>query len=138
MSGNRFFVDTNIWLYALIEGDDEQKRSSCKAVIQSSGSLIVSAQVISEVCVNLLKKANQTEVFVKDLINSFYLKYEVVSLAENHFLKASDLRLKYSFSYWDSLIVAAAIESSCPILYSEDMQNGLVVEDRLTIINPMS
>jgi len=46
------------------------------------------------------------------------------------------LREKYKYSYWDSLILASALESSCSIIYSEDMQHGQVIEDNLKIINP--
>ena len=45
---------------------------------------------------------------------------------------------KYSLSYWDSMIVAAALEASCTVLYSEDMQNGLLVDQRLRIMNPLT
>jgi len=62
----------------------------------------------------------------------------VVSLGENILLKASDLRNRYSLSYWDSMIVAAALEASCSVLYSEDMQSGLLVDQSLKIINPLS
>ena len=45
---------------------------------------------------------------------------------------------KYSYSYWDSLIIASALESNCSILYTEDMQDGQIIEDRLRIMNPFS
>jgi len=41
-----------------------------------------------------------------------------------------------NFEYYDSLIVATALENECNILHSEDIQDGLVVEQRLAIINP--
>jgi predicted nucleic acid-binding protein len=49
---------------------------------------------------------------------------------------ASRLRDSYSFSYWDSLIVAAALDAGCTTLFSEDMQHGQKIESGLTIINP--
>jgi predicted nucleic acid-binding protein len=52
-------------------------------------------------------------------------------------LKASELRGGYSLSYWDSLIVANALNADCAILYSEDMQDGLQVEQSLTVVNPV-
>jgi len=51
-------------------------------------------------------------------------------------LKASDLRSRYSFSFWDGLILASALFADAEILYSEDMQNGLTVENKLKIVNP--
>ena len=51
-------------------------------------------------------------------------------------LKASALREQHAFSFWDSLIVASALATNATVLYSEDMQDGLVVEKRLRIVNP--
>jgi predicted nucleic acid-binding protein len=50
----------------------------------------------------------------------------------------SGLRLaeRYGFSIYDSFIVAAALAADCDTLWSEDMQNGMVVDDRLRIVNP--
>ncbi len=47
-----------------------------------------------------------------------------------------DIKKRYRFSYWDSLIIASALENNCSILYSEDMQHSQVIEDNLKIINP--
>ena len=85
----------------------------------------------------MLKKAGQNEAFIRELVSSFYSKYAVVSLDENVLLKASDLRSRYSLSFWDSMIVAAAVEASCAVLYSEDMQDGLLVDQSLRIVNPL-
>lgn len=49
---------------------------------------------------------------------------------------ACKLRQKYNFSYWDSLIISCVLVSSVDVIYSEDMQHGLVIEEKLTIINP--
>jgi predicted nucleic acid-binding protein len=49
---------------------------------------------------------------------------------------ALDIRERYSFSWYDSLIVAAALEANCDTLYSEDMQNSQVINGRLSIVNP--
>jgi predicted nucleic acid-binding protein len=46
------------------------------------------------------------------------------------------LKEKYRYSWWDSLILASALESECALVYSEDMQDGQLIEDRLTIKNP--
>ena len=43
---------------------------------------------------------------------------------------------KYRYSYWDSVIIASALDSECSILYSEDMQHGQVIDKDLIILNP--
>lgn len=47
-----------------------------------------------------------------------------------------DLRNKYNYSCWDSLILSSAIENDCAILYSEDMHNSHNIENSLKITNP--
>ena len=130
-----YFVDTNIWLYALIVNDDAQKHQIAAEIVQG-GNVVVSTQVINETCVNLLRKANLSETQLYDLIVSFYAKYDVVATEAQVLLRASQLRAQYSLSFWDSLVVAGAIESGCNVLYTEDMQDGLTVEGQLTIVNP--
>jgi len=73
------FVDTNVWLYALIESEDKAKRKTARALILQSVP-VVSTQVINEVCVNLLKKTTISEEGISQLIESFYAKYPVVEI----------------------------------------------------------
>ena len=86
------FIDTNVWLYAFIEGDDRQKSTRAKLLIEVSRAVIVNTQVINEVCVNLIRKAQFSEQQVQQLIESFYAKYSVVELNKLLLLKASALR----------------------------------------------
>ena len=50
---------------------------------------------------------------------------------------ASELREAHKLSYWDSLIVAVALEQECTLLYSEDLQHGQVFRDALKVVNPL-
>lgn len=131
------FVDTNVWLYAFIESDDAAKSARASGLIQQ-GNIRLSTQVVNEVCVNLLKKAKFSEDALRQLIDAFYTKYDVFDLQRSTFLTASDLRDGFSLSYWDSVIVASALETGAGILYSEDMQDGLLVNNQLRIVNPFS
>lgn len=49
---------------------------------------------------------------------------------------ALHLAQAYRYSYYDSLILAASLEKTCHVLYSEDMQHQQVIEQQLTIVNP--
>lgn len=132
-----FFVDTNVWLYAFIQTQDRDKTSIAKTTIQS-GEIVISSQVINEVCVNLIKKARFDEASIRNLIDSFYNKYRVAGINKATVIKASELRDRHQFSYWDSLIVACALTEGATVIYSEDMHSGLSVENRLQIINPFT
>ena len=133
----RCFVDTNIWLYAFIEGEDRQKTMYAKALLETNRAVVVSTQVINEVCVNLLKKAQFSEQQIQQLIEAFYAKYVVVEVSKAIVLKAPALREQYVLSFWDSTIVSSALSAEAAVLYSEDMQDGLMVENRMRIINPL-
>ncbi|MGK7873939.1 MAG: PIN domain-containing protein [Xenococcaceae cyanobacterium] len=132
------FIDSNLWFYALATNSDgDSKCETAKALIKRQG-IVVSTQVINEVCVNLLRKSSINEQQIKDLILSFYQRYRVVSFNGDILLEASDLRSRYLFSFWDSLIVASALYAGVKILYSEDMRDGLIVSEKLQIINPFT
>jgi predicted nucleic acid-binding protein len=131
------FIDSNIWFYAFNRKQDAAKHQLAKHLV-SVGNLWISTQVINEVCKNLIQKAEFDEVRIARLIASFYKRYRVITLSEEVLLQASGLRSHYQFSYWDSLIVASALISRVNILYSEDMQDGISIENQLTIMNPFN
>lgn len=132
----RLFIDTNIWLYALIPNADDSKHVLATEFVLRLKRPLINSQVIREASSNLLKKAGIAEVKLRAIIQDWYRACEVYpSNAAQHVL-ASELRQQYAFSYWDSLIVAAALDAGCTTLFSEDMQHGQTIDDRLTIINP--
>ena len=130
------FIDSNIWLYALLVGQDQEKSQIAKDLTLAEPRLI-SVQVISEVCVNLIRKDRYSEESICKLLSSFVSSHILVEMGEDVLLEASRVRsLGHSFSYWDSLIVATALLGNAETLYSEDMQHGFVVDSRLKIVNP--
>ena len=136
MSDNKCcFIDTNIWLYAFLETQDSEKSIIAKSVIREK-EITISTQIINEVCVNLIKKVRFPEKQIQDLIVSFYQKYTVVEISKDILLKASELRQQSRFSFWDSIIIASALYSDTDVLYSEDMQAAIIVENKLKIVNP--
>ncbi len=131
------FIDTNIWLYAFIEGEEPEKTHKAKQIIDTTHDIVLSTQVVNEMAVNLLRNADVTEEQLRELITDLYKNYLVVELNQRIQLKASELREQHHFSFWDSTIVANALFSEAKILYSEDMQDGCVVEEKLIIRNPL-
>lgn len=135
------FIDTNVWLYRLfndqrIEPNERERKRKIATEITQKSNLVISTQVINELSVNLLKKANFQEEEVKQVIQSLYNRCQVISFDLILLESASNLRLHYQFSFWDSLIIASALSVHAEILYSEDMQDGLIIMNKLTIINP--
>jgi predicted nucleic acid-binding protein len=130
------FIDANIWLYSLLDTGEAEKTEAAQALIKLSEA-IISTQVINEVCANLVKKAKMPEEEIRKFIEGIYAKHRVVELDMRVFLVASELREEYSLSFWDSLIVSAAFLSGAEIIYSEDMQDGLLIRETVQIINPL-
>lgn len=129
------FIDTNVWLYAFIEADNPTKSATARQLIQQVEP-VISVQVINEVSINLLKKANFSEEQLRQLIESFYEKYRVIDYIPELLVRASHLRQHYSLSFWDSTIVAAALQARVSVLYSEDMHHTLLVDNQVQIVNP--
>ena len=133
---DKFFIDSNIFLYAF---SDKMlaKQVIAKNIILSDTS-IISVQVINEVSNNLLKKLQFLENEITSFIESCYERYSVINFTQEIFIVASELRIKHQFSYYDSIIVSAALINQCQVLYTEDMQHGKIIEKTLKITNPFS
>ncbi|MGB9754384.1 MAG: hypothetical protein C0183_11215 [Roseiflexus castenholzii] len=76
------FIDANIWLYAFSETDEATKSARARTLILVNKP-VVSTQVINEVCVNLLRRANFTEEQISQLVESFYEKCRVIELTKS-------------------------------------------------------
>ena len=120
---NRIFVDTNIFVYAYTNNSVE-KHEAAKRILQTSDDhYIISTQVLNEFYVTLSKykvEHDKITTTVSEIIKSCEVqpvKLETVNIA-------LAVKKRYDFSYWDSLILAAALENSCSSVYSEDMSDG--------------
>ncbi|MFP5273343.1 PIN domain-containing protein [Coleofasciculus sp.] len=137
------FIDSNIWLYRFLidpKVDPQQYESKRLMAISLTqpvdGSLVISTQVITETCAVLKRKTNIIDQDILELVEEFEAQCEIVNLTTAEIKKACLLRSNYYFYYWDSLIIATALKSQAKVLYSEDMQHGLLIGDSLTILNP--
>lgn len=131
---NNAFLDSNIVLYAL--DIDITKREIAWNLL--FGMPCIYLQVLNE-CSNVLNRkrqwsAEEVAITLGDLL--VFVRVEPTDVATVR--SAWKLQTRYRFSYFDSLIISAALASGCSTLYSEDMQHGQVIEGRLTIINPFS
>lgn len=125
------FLDTNILLYLLDEGP---KAEIAEGLI-SRGAMI-SVQVLNEALVNCLRKAGLSWQEAGAFLDGVSSLCPVVALTPATHAIGRALGERYGFSVYDAMIVAAALQNHCTTLYTEDMQDGLVVEDRLTLVNP--
>ena len=134
---DKYFCDTNIWVYAYCDPNTESfKTEISEKLITSDYKLIISNQVLSEFSNVFLRKYKQTEETVKVLVKSIVNNSEIILTNENTIFLALDLKKKYNVSFYDSLIISSALSSGCSVLYSEDMHHGLIIKEKLQIINP--
>jgi predicted nucleic acid-binding protein len=138
---DRFFLDTNILVYA-IDPEEPIKHATAKHLVNwgfQSGLAVISYQVVQEWFNFSLNRAKQKlsnrEAAV--LFHRVWGPLWKVNSSSVLIESALSLRQDFNFSWYDSLIVAAALEANCRTLYSEDLQHGLRIGD-LTIQNPFN
>ena len=133
------FIDTNLFIYQ-IETEDVAKAASVQRQVRKgieAGNACISFQVVQECLNTIVRKAEisltekQAEQYLIDSLSPLLRIYPTVSFYRH----GLEIQNRYQFSFYDSLIVAAALEAGCKTLYSEDLQHGQKIE-QLTIQNP--
>jgi predicted nucleic acid-binding protein len=134
---DKVFLDTNIIIYAYSK-TDRTKQEIAKQLIMNNNT-IISTQVLQEISNTLRRKLKMDYDMIKSLLEECIQNTNqlAVNNQETIFLSC-DIAKYYGFSFYDSLIIAAALENGCTILYSEDLQHNQIIEQRLRIINPFS
>ncbi len=136
---DKYFVDTNIFVYTF-DKQNKQKRQKANelvktAVLEHRGC--ISSQVIQEF-INVATRKFDTPMSIADCQK--YLKNILSPLCSvfaslDLYYKALDVMERWQYSFYNSLIIAAALQAECKILYSEDLQHNQKIQD-MTIINP--
>jgi len=137
---DKVFLDTNIIVYAHDRSSGE-KNAVAKEIMDylwESKKGVISVQVLQEFFVCVTKKIiNPLQIKNARMILEYLSTWEVVVNDKHITLNAIDLQEKYRFSFWDSLIVQAAIQSQATILFSEDLPDGQVIMGT-KILNPFT
>ena len=124
---DRYFVDTNILMYAHDTAAGE-KHARAKALVEDlweSRSGVVSTQVLQELAVNLRRKAKKPldAKATRDIVSD-YLAWQVVVNGGDSILEALGLETRYQVSFRDALVIQAADAAGAEILYSEALSDG--------------
>ena len=136
---DKYFVDTNILMYAHDSGGGE-KHDRAKGLVQElweNRSGVVSTQVLQELAVNLRKKAKKPldGRTTRDVVSD-YLTWQVVVNGGDSILEALDIEARYRVSFWDALIIQAAHAAGAAVLYSEDLSNDQSY-GHVQVVNPL-
>lgn len=128
----RPFLDSNILLYLL---SGEPRKADRAHELAAEGG-VISVQVLNEFAHVALRKFKAPWPVIHEHLTAFRALFDVMPLTiESHELGIS-LSRTARFSLFDGQIIASALIAGCDTLYSEDLQDGQVIEDRLTIRNP--
>ncbi|MDM8536363.1 PIN domain-containing protein [Desulfobacterales bacterium HSG17] len=131
---DKTFLDTNILVYFV--SDNFRKKNIANEVLSANEEIVISSQVINEFVAVTIRKHILSFPDAVNYANEF-MDIFWFSVITRHTIKLSfDIRQRYGFSTWDSLIIASALENDCSVLFSEDMQDGQVIENKLKIVNP--
>lgn len=137
MSGKTFF-DTNVLVYAFDDyaPDKQAKARELLRGYGSSGELVLSTQVLQEFYVVVTAKLKKSiSLKVAEEIVCDLASFPLVQINKGLIIRAMQRHQQQMLSFWDSLIIEAALHAQCNILLTEDMQDGFQVES-LTIQNP--
>ena len=129
---DKAFLDTNVVVYAFT---DDPRSARAEALLAAGGDL--SVQVLNEFANVARRKLGMdwSEVAAAlQAVRTLARTIHPIDLGTH--TSALALAPRYGLSFYDALIAASALKARCAVLYSEDMQDGLVIDDRLRIVSP--
>ena len=133
------FIDTNLFIYQL-EALDERKSAAADRIIRKgieTHDACISFQVVQECLNTALRKAEipldreQTRAYLEKVLVPLWRVSPSLAL----YNRALDVQARYRYGFYDSLIIAAALDADCRRVYSEDLQDGQRIES-LVVENP--
>lgn len=128
------FLDSNVLLY--FASDDAAKADRAVALIEEGGT--ISVQVLNEMASVMRRKFGYGWDEVGSVLAIVRRALDVVPVLLETHERGLALAQRHRLGLFDAMIVAAALETGCDTLWSEDMQEGLVIDGRLTVRNPFS
>lgn len=132
MPGKAFF-DTNVLIYAVAENDPRSPRA--EALLASGG--VVGVQVLNEFVSVARRKLRMPWTDVIETLHAIrVLCPSAVPVTISTHETALMVAEKHGFEIYDALVIATALQAGCATLYSEDLQDGQVIDRKLTIRNP--
>jgi len=138
----RALVDTNIVVYAY-DLDDPSKHDVAQNLLEqlsSQGRLVFSTQVFNEFCSVMMRPSRKKKLSPAELaviLHELAATGEVVPITPTMTFRALDAMPRHSLSFWDALIWSAAAENGVAMIYTEDFQDGRVIEG-VRFVNPFA
>jgi len=131
---DKAFLDSNILIY--LYSEDELEKQNIVNSIFDKFECVISTQTLNEFCNVCLKKLKKNVSEIIESLNEIKGSCRLEFVDDLVMERALLLHEKYSYSYFDSLMLSSALKYNCAIIYSEDMQHEQLIESSLKIINP--
>jgi predicted nucleic acid-binding protein len=132
----RSFFDTNVLVYADDKAAPSKQRRALDLVAghRRARTGVVSMQVLQEYFVTVTKKLRVEPGIARRKVE-LLAEFDVAVPEVADILAAIDLHRLHGFSFWDALVLRAAKQAGCSVLFSEDMQDAREI-DGLQVVNP--
>lgn len=126
------FFDTNVLIY--IASGDSVKADQAEAIIGNGGA--ISVQVMNELANVARRKMRMSWQDTHSLLSLLRGLLTVHPVTIETHETGLALAERYKLSIFDAMIAASALHADCDTLWSEDMQHGMALDDRLRVVNP--
>jgi predicted nucleic acid-binding protein len=128
------FLDTNIVIYA---NTDDRRTDRALAIL--ADPFHISVQTLNEFTNVMRKKLKRDWIEIEIALADIMLRSVAIhAILPSTQLHAISIAKRQNFSIYDAQVIASALEAGCDTLFSEDMHSGMIIENRLTIINPFA
>lgn len=131
---DKLFLDTNIWVY--LYSDSTKSAGATKLIEKHFDQVVISTQVLTELYNVLVKKKMKTNEEAQKIIIELNTNFKTSGISPDMVLHAVEIANTLLFSIYDSLIISAALQNQCAILYTEDLQHNQIIEGKMKIVNP--
>lgn len=128
------FIDTNVLVYCYTNDELAKRQQALK--VANNDNAFISTQVLTELANTFYRKFNISWQMIEAVLNEINSGFNVFVNNQRTINQALRIAEKYKYSLYDSLIISSALSCNCKTLYSEDMHDGQVIEDKLIIRNP--
>lgn len=129
------FLDTNILLYAHLDAPREPRHAKALALLDELDGWILSTQVLAEYFHGMVRH-RVADKLIQGNIETLLQLGSLQLITLDVIRRAWQIRMRYGFSYWDSQLIASALDAGCTTLYTEDLQHGQIIDAQMTVVNP--
>jgi predicted nucleic acid-binding protein len=131
---NKVFIDTNLLIHLATSATE--KSGTISTLIAENKNTLISVQVLNEFAAACFKKNLLSADEIHRYVIEFNLYFTVADINFKTISEGFEIKKRYKYSWYDSLLLATALLNNCSVFYSEDMQHKQKIGNKLAIINP--